>query len=94
MPVVVKDMAVSREDFVRLLPKALDGWPYRVDDNTVIVGTADSGALITMPPLPPRRFGPVAIDRTEVTIAFHGLAESAQHRFLTRFDRAFQRGGG
>ena len=90
----VKDMATTWEDFVRLLPVALDGWSYRIEGSEVVVGSPDRGATITVGPLPPRRFGLVEIARSRVVLAFQGLTAGEQDSFLSQFDRAFQRGGG
>ena len=90
----VKDMAATWDDFVRLLPVALRGWPYAVEGTTVAVGSPERGATIAVEPLPPRGFGPVKIPRSQVTLAFRGLDAHEQDAFLHRFDRAFQRGGG
>jgi hypothetical protein len=91
---LVKDMAGTWEDILRLLPVALRGWPYRVDGTTVEVGSPDRGATISVGPLPPRQFGLVQIPRSRVALAFHGLDPGEQEAFLRQFDRAFQRGGG
>ena len=60
----------------------------------VAVGTSDRGGVITVSPLPPRRLGLVEIQRSRVTLAFHGLDAGERDGFLRQFDRAFQRGGG
>lgn len=91
---IVKDMAATWADILRLLPVALRGWAYRVDGNKVEVGSAELGATITVDSLPPRGFGPVQIPRSQVTLAFRGLDAGEQEAFLRQFDRAFQRGGG
>lgn len=91
---VVKDMATTWEDFLRLLPVALDGWCYRIDGSAVEVGSSDRGATITVEALSPRRLGLVEIARSRVVITFRGLTAGEQDTFLGRFDRAFQRGGG
>lgn len=91
---IVKDMAATWDDIVRLLPVALGGWPYEIDGTAIQVGTPDRGAVITVGPLPPRRLGLVEIRRSRVALAFHGLDAGEREAFLRQFDRAFQRGGG
>ena len=90
----VKDMAATWDDILRLLPIALRGWPYEVDDAEVEVGSAERGVTITVSVLPPRQFGSVQIPRSRVALAFRGLDAGEQDTFLRQFDRAFQRGGG
>ena len=91
---LVKDMAATWADVLRLLPVALRGWPYRVEGTTVAVGAAERGATIAVEPLPPRGFGPVQIPRSRVALTFRGLDAGEREAFLAQFDRAFQRGGG
>jgi hypothetical protein len=90
----VKDMATTWDDFVRLLPVALAGWPYRIKNAGVDIGSADRGASIAVEALPPRQFGPVPIPRSRVVLTFHGMTAAESDAFLRQFDRAFQRGGG
>ncbi len=92
---IVKDMALSRAEFLRSLEVVMQGLDYRVDGAVVTAGSADRGITITMEPLPPRRLsGLLAMPRAEVRISFHGYDESEQAAFMGTFDRAFQRGGG
>ena len=91
---LVKDMAATWDDFLRLLPIALRGWGYGVDGTTVEVGSPDRGVTISVGPLPPRQFGLVQLPRSRVALAFRGLDPGEQEAFLRQFDRAFQRGGG
>jgi hypothetical protein len=92
---IVKDMALTRAEFLRSLDVAMQGLDYRVEANVVTAGSADRGITITVKPLPSRRLsGLLSLPRAEVRISFHGYDEPAQAEFLGSFERAFQRGGG
>lgn len=91
---IVKDMALTQADLLRLLPGAAGALPWVAEDGRVRIGTAEAGVDLLVEPLPPRGFGPVAIPRLKVGFAFRGWDEAEQRAFLARFDRAFQRGGG
>ncbi|MBP2295137.1 hypothetical protein [Azospirillum rugosum] len=92
---IVKDMALTRDDLLRLLPGAVDGLPWRADADRIQIGESEGdGVDLLVEPLPPRRFGPVEIPRLRVGFAFRGWDEAERCAFLARFDRAFQRGGG
>ncbi len=92
---VVKEMALTPADFVRLLPRALDGWAYEVGPAGAAIGTAERGVTITLTEMPRRVITSLlSIELSQVEIAFHGLAPGEQKSFLERFDRTFQRGGG
>lgn len=91
---LIKDMAITWDDFLRLLPVALDGWTYRIEGSEVAAGSTERGVTITVASLPARQFGPVQIPRSRVALAFCGLSAAERASFLSQFDRAFQRGGG
>ena len=92
---VVKDMALTPADFVRLLPRALDGWDYEAGPAGATIGTAEHGVTITLTEMPRRVITSLlSIELSKVEIAFHGLVPAEQKSFLARFDRTFQRGGG
>ena len=92
---IVKDMALTRAEFLRSMEVVMQGLDYRVDGAVVTAGSADRGIRITMDPLPPRRLsGLLSMPRAQVHISFHGYDQSEQAEFLTTFDRALQRGGG
>jgi len=90
---VEKDMALTREDFARLLPEAAHGLPWRVEDGVYRIGGA-AGVDIRLEPLPDRRIALIALPRLRVTLAFRGWPAEEQRAFLDRFDTAFRRGGG
>ena len=91
---LVKDMAATWPDILRLLPVALRGWDYQIEGTTVEVGSTERGATVAVEPLPPRGFGPVQISRSRVAFEFRGLEPGEREAFTSQFDRAFQRGGG
>jgi hypothetical protein len=93
--ILVKDMALTFEDFRRGLPAAMAGLDYSLNDRTVSTGDARRGITITVEPLPPRVLGGLLrVERSKVTIVFQGYDESDRASFLECFDRGYQRGGG
>ena len=91
----VKDMALSKRDFQRSIKIAMDGLDYTIDGDTVTSGTDEHGIKIQLEPLPERVLSAlVKLERWRVTIAISGYDDQAEAEFMTRFDRAFQRGGG
>ncbi len=92
---VVKDMGFSREEFLRTLPVAFRGTPYRIGGTTVEIGDAGRGVTIHLRELPPRRLsGLMKLPLIEVTLSFRGHGPEERRSFLARFDRAYQKGGG
>ncbi|HYG90419.1 MAG TPA: hypothetical protein VD978_29635 [Azospirillum sp.] len=88
---LVKEMALTAEEFRRLLPGAAGD--LRVRDEGAVVHVGDA-VEIALEPLPPRRLGLLAIPVMRVTLSFQGWGEDEVRAFAQRFDRAFQKGGG
>lgn len=88
---VVKEMALTRAEFLRLLPGAAGGAPVREEGGVFRVGDA---LEIALDPRPPRRLGLFEIPVMRVTLRFHGWTDEDAWAFVRRFDRAFQKGGG
>lgn len=84
------DATITRRDFLRLLPAATG--------ETEIRESADDfsghGWSLRLTALPPLEIGSVRLERHHVEIAFDGLTEEEQERFMQRFTLHFQRGGG
>ncbi len=92
---IVKDMALTPEQFIREIGRAMRGLDYRIDGHRVIAGEPERRLMIDVRPLPARRLGGLlSMPRCEISISFHGYGERDKNAFLEGFDRAFQRGGG
>jgi len=88
-------MALTPEQFLRDIDRAMRGLDYRVEGHSVIAGNAERGLSISLRPLPPRRLGGLlSLERSEVTIAFQGYDAQEQTAFLDQFDQVYRRGGG
>ncbi|WP_051340520.1 hypothetical protein [Azospirillum halopraeferens] len=88
---VVKEMCLTRADFLRLLPGAAGALPVSVDGDRE---RPAAGLEITLTPLPDRRIALLRLPVLRVAITVHGLDEPARRAALERFDTAFRRGGG
>jgi LEA14-like dessication related protein len=92
---LIKDMALTLEEFRRDLPIAMRGLEYEFDGSTVRAGNESRGITITIKPLPKRVLSALlSLERSEVAISFSGYDETEKTAFLQRFDRTYQRGGG
>ena len=91
---LTKDMALTREEFVRLLPGAAGDLPWREEAGRFRLGAEDAGVDITLDPQPPRRIALFTLPVMRVSFRFHGWSAAERDAFVKRFDLAFQRGGG
>ena len=87
-------MALTRGDFLRLLPAAVGQAPYRVQGEEVSSDGGSPAWRIRLEERPPRAFGPVAIPVLAVTLFFEGAPEKAAQSFVARFLLGYQRAGG
>jgi len=85
-------MGVSREEFFRLLPGAVGA--YLVDGDSVRWSETGRSGTIQLVRLEDRRLGSVVMPRHRVEIALEACSEAEGEGFLSRFHRAFLRGGG
>ena len=88
------DMALTREDFLRLLPVAVGGAAFRVQGAEIIAEGGDVAWRIRLEPRAGRPFGPVRIPVLAVALVIEGATDAQAAAFLDRFLLGFQRAGG
>ena len=87
-------MGITHSEFFRTLPAALGPTPYTVQGHEVIISDDARRLVITLSPEGRRRIAALSLPTTQVHFAFSGYSQQDIDRFMVRFDRAFQRGGG
>ncbi len=87
-------MALTRGDFLRLLPVAVGNAPYRVQGEEIASNGSSPAWRIRLEERPARAFGPVAIPVLAVTLYIEGAPEETAHSFVARFLLGYQRAGG
>lgn len=96
-PAVVRfsrDMGITHSDFFRTLPAALARTPYTVQGRDVIVNDDTRRLVISLSPEGRRRIAALSLPTTQVHFTFSGYSPQDVEQFMSRFNRAFQRGGG
>lgn len=88
---VVRDMTISEEDFLRLLPDALGIPAVSAPKNEI---TVPGQLTLRWSCLGERRLGPLALPVLRVELRFLGYAPHEADQALARFDLQYQRGGG
>lgn len=87
-------MACSHAEFMRLLPRALDGYDYTVNRDVIKVDEKHYRIRIDLGPEYEHRIAMLATPVTDVTICLEGFSENQASAFLEKFDRTYRRGGG
>jgi hypothetical protein len=91
---IVLEMTISHTEFFRLLPEAIGGTPWQVEGGRITIVHPDGRVDICLSPERQRRIAALNLIVTDVTLSFEGFTPAAVERFMTRFHRYFQRGGG
>jgi hypothetical protein len=86
------EMSIGRDEFLRLLPGVVRA--FEIDGGTVRWSDGDRRCRIRLVPLPSRRVGSVAVPRHLVEVSLQAWSDEEGEAFMSRFLRAFLRGGG
>lgn len=89
-----RDMGLTLDDFLRSLPAAVAPLTYRVEGRVFTIAHPAGAVVIALGETGERRIASLSLPVTPVEFQFNGLDEAARGRFMERFDRYFQRGGG
>jgi hypothetical protein len=92
--VLTREMGLTHQDFFRTLPKVLNERPFQITDTTVTVREAEQCLMICLSPQRERRIAMLRLPVTDVTLHFTGYSTGEIDRFMDRFGRYYQRGGG
>ena len=88
------DMSISRIEFERSLPDAVDNVAYTVQGAVFAHEADDRGWRIELEPLPDRIIALLRLPRHRVNFSLRGYDDAACAAWVDRFRRYFQRGGG
>lgn len=88
------EMALTRGDFLRLLPAAVGQAPFRVQGDEIASDGGPPAWRIRLEERPARAFGPVAIPVLAVTLFIEDARGDEAQSFVARFLLGYQRAGG
>ena len=89
-----REMTITHAEFLRSLAPAVAPATFTVHGRSISVIGAPGGVEITLSEERERRLALLRLPVVDVEIELSGFEPDALERFLTQFDRAFQRGGG
>lgn len=88
------DMSISRIEFERSLPEAVDNVPYAIDGSEFSHDGGERSWRIALEPLPDRVIALLRLPRHRVKFRLDGFDTATRVAWVDRFARYFQRGGG
>jgi len=88
------DMTITRADFRRLLPAAVNHVPFTEEKDAFVHENGVRSWRIGFAPLPQLRIGLIRLERHHVGFEFTGYSAAEIEAFMVRFEMYFRRGGG
>ena len=89
-----REMTITHAEFLRSLAPAVAPATFTVKGRSISVIGAPGKVEITLSEERERRIALLRLPVVDVEIELSGFEPGALDRFLTQFDRSFQRGGG
>jgi len=88
------DMTITRADFLRLLPAAVNHVPFVVAGEDIFHAEIGRSWRMNLSPLPELRIGAIRLARHRLTLEFEDYEQAEIIAFCERFELYFRRGGG
>lgn len=92
--VVRKEMGYTHKEFIRLLPRAVDGADMAVTGNRYEVADDERTLCIELGEERERRIASIRLPLTPLSLTFTGYDKAGIEAVLDRFWRTYQKGGG
>ena len=90
----VRTMSISHREFFRLLPRAVDGFDFTIQDRDIFIQLGDGRLEVRISEEGERRLASLKLPMINLDFTFSGVDDSIKADFLAQFDLAYQRGGG
>lgn len=88
-------MGLSHGDFFRVFPSVVAPAPWRRDGLTIYVEWPDGARVAaSISVQKQRRIASLSLPYVDIAFCFSMMSAADRARFLLRFDRSFQKGGG
>ena len=94
MVIAAKDMAITRAEFLRILPRFLGSVDFTSKNDRIVWAEPDRHLTIELKERPDHRLGSLSLPMLRVTLSFDGYPNAEIDDCLQRFDRTYRRGGG
>lgn len=87
-------MTISHREFLRLLPRAVNGKQYRTKGNQILIEEKSKSIEITLARETCRKLASLTLPVTHMAMKINGYSEAEIDQLLRHFDLAYQKGGG
>ena len=89
-----REMTITHKDFLRLLPKALNGFSFHTIDDHIVATEDNKTIKIRLSAEKSRQLGVFTLPITDVSVELQNFTAEDADKFMSRFTLAYQKGGG
>ena len=89
-----REMTITHKDFLRLLPKAIGGLSYQLNDKQIDIVDAGRSIRIKLSKESIRKIASLSLPVTRLRMELRDFTQSESVIFMSRFELAYQKGGG
>ena len=87
-------MTITRDDFFRILPKALDEFQFEINGNKVICHIDNGHVEIDLTVGENRKIGALELPVMHVKFVLNNISDEMRAKFFSKFDFSYHKGGG
>jgi hypothetical protein len=88
------EMTITRAEFRRLLPAAVNHESFVEEDDAFVHRNGQRGWRVSLEMMPRLEIGLIRLERHRVEFEFTGYSAGEIENFMARFEMYFRRGGG
>jgi len=92
--IIQREMTITHEDFIRLLPKALADYKFEISAQSIHITMETGAVVIRLMSEDTRKIGALELPVIHITFSFENISQNETQKFFDKFDLAFQKGGG
>ncbi len=89
-----REMTITHDDFMRLLPKAIGSHEFAISDQQIFFSNKIYTMQIKLSAEQQWGIGSLTLPRLQVEISLDNCNEAEANAAMRQFDRSFQKGGG
>ena len=92
--IIRREMSITREDFFRILPKALKDFRFEINGDNIKCQMESGNIQIFLNNGDKRKIGALELPVIHIKFVLENVSDEKRTEFFTKFDFAYQKGGG
>ena len=87
-------MTITRDEFFRILPRALNEYMFEIHNDKIICRVEDGQIEINISKRENRKLGALQLPVMHINFVLQNIPREIQDKFFEKFEFAYQKGGG